>query len=293
MDRIRPYKNRKQAVKREKIIMFASSAVVLAALTMTGVYMKEKNAQEQDGNYSVDLAQLETNVEDKYTELVEDVQPPVQVADNSVIEDTPVIESPMVEGEILPDEELDYMPWEESIVDDSPVAEVNSGLVEIPGLTDIVEEAPIEEAPAEVLGQEVTFAEEEGLYAPTTGEVLMHYNMDNTVYFATLDQYKYNPAVIYQAEVGSYALACADGIVKEVFQNEEIGHAMVLDLGNGYEVTYGQLAAYNVNVGDYVTANQVIATIASPTKYYVTEGCNLYFAMEKDGEAINPEELMP
>ena len=46
MDRIRPYKNRKQAVKREKIIMFASSAVVLAALTMTGVYMKEKNAQD-------------------------------------------------------------------------------------------------------------------------------------------------------------------------------------------------------------------------------------------------------
>lgn len=296
MDRIRPYKNRKQAVKRERIIMIVSSAVVMAALTMTGVYMKEKNEMEQDGNYSVDLAELETNVEDKYEELTENVQPPIEIADNHTVQEAPVVvvDDPVVEEPLL-DEELDYMPWEESLVDVSPiqVTEVGSGLVEIPGLTDIVEETPIQEAVPQVVEQELYFAEEEGLYAPVTGEIMMHYNMDNTVYFATLDQYKYNPAVIFKAEEGSNVLASADGRVKEIYQNEEIGYAIVVDLGNGYEATYGQLAAIYAQVGDYVTANQVIATVAPPTKYYVTEGCNLYFAMKKDGNVINPEGMLP
>lgn len=296
MNRIKPYKTRKQAVKRERIIMLVSSAFVMAALTMTGIYMKEKSEQEQDDGYSVDLAELETNVEDKYQELSEGITSQMEVADNSVVEETPVVEEPVLVAEVpveetpLIDEELDYMPREDSIVDFS-VTEVGSAQVEIPGLTDM--EEPAEEVASGAVQQELTFTEEEGLYAPVNGSVLMHYNMDNTVYFATLDQYKYNPAVIFQAEEGSNVLACADGRVKEIFSNEEIGQALVLELGNGYEVTYGQLAALNVNVGDYVSANQVIATVAQPTKYYVTEGSNLYFAMERNGETINPEDLLP
>lgn len=299
MNRIRPYKNRKQAVKRERVIMLVSSAFVMAALTMTGVYMKEKSEQEQDDGYSVDLAELENNVTDKYAELSEDVEEPLQIADNSGLVDIPPVDSPIiveeppvVEQPIL-DEELDYMPREDSIVDDSPVAEVGSGMVEIPGLTDIAEEAPIQEAAPQVSVPELYFAEEEGLYVPVVGSVLMHYNMDNTVYFATLDQYKYNPAVIFQAAEGSDVLACADAKVIEVYQNEEIGQAMVLDLGNGYHVTYGQLKDLKVAVGDYVAPNQVIANVAAPTKYYSVEGSNLYFSMEKGGQVINPEELLP
>ena len=286
-DRIKPNKSRKQAVKRERMIMVVSSAFVMAALTMTGIYMKEKSEEEQDSGYSVDLAGLETNVEDKYAELVESVETPLQVADNSVINGAATVQ----EQAVL-DEELDYMPREDSIIDDTPVSEVTSGLVEIPGLTDVVEEETIQETITDNASG-LQFTEEEGLVAPVTGEILMHYNMDSTVYFATLDQYKYNPAVVFQAEEGSNVLACADGVVKEVYQNEEIGQALVLELGNGYEVTYGQLAALNVEVGQQVSANQVIATVASPTKYYVVEGSNLYFAMEKDGEMINPEDMLP
>ena len=115
--------------------------------------------------------------------------------------------------------------------------------------------------------------------------------MDNTVYFKTLDQYKYNPAVLFAVGEGSPVTACADGQVVKIFNNEEIGVAVVLDLGNGYQATYGQLAAYSVGIGDYVEANQVFATVGRPTKYYVEEGNNLYFALEKDGVAVNPEGM--
>lgn len=288
--RIRPYKNRKQAAKRERIIMLTSSAFVMAALTMTGIYMKEKTAQEKQDEYSIDLAELETNVEEKYAELVEEIGPSLELAENNAENIVPFEDIPVIEKTPVSDDALDYMPREDSIVD-FEVAEVDSGLVEIPGLTDILEEVPVEEAP-EILEQSFTFTEEEGLMAPITGEVLMPFNMDRTVYFATLDQYKYNPAMIFKAEAGSEVFACADGKVVEMFQNEELGQVLVLELGNGYQAIYGQLQDVKVAVGSTVTAGQSIANVAEPTKYYSLEGCNLYFGLKKDGVAINPEGMM-
>lgn len=288
--RIRPYKNRKNAIKRERAIMITSAVAVMAALTMTGVYMKEKNAQEKQDEFSIDLAQMENNVENQYAKLVDELVPPVDVADKGDTVKESETKIPKIEDAPMVDGELDYMPREDSIVD-FDVAEVDSGLVEIPGLTDIVEEPVIEEAP-EVLPQTFAFTEEEGLIAPVTNEVLMHFNMDNTVYFATLDQYKYNPAVIYKAEVGNQVVTCADGIVVDMYQNEELGQVVVLDLGNGYQATYGQLKDVNVVIGSTVTAGQPIANVADPTIYYSVEGANVYFSLTKDGVAVNPEEMM-
>lgn len=288
--RIRPYKNRKQTAKRERIIMLTSSAFVMAALTMTGIYMKDKTTQEKQDEYSIDLAEIENNVEEKYAELVEEIKPSLELAENKVEDIVSFEDIPVIEKEIVSDDALDYMPGEDSIVD-FEVAEVDSGLVEIPGLTDILEETTIEEAP-EVLEQSFTFTEEEGLIAPIAGDVLIPFNMDRTVYFATLDQYKYNPAMIIKAEAGNEVYACADGQVVELFQNEELGQVLVLDLGNGYQAIYGQLQDVKVSVGSTVTPGQAIANVAEPTKYYSVEGSNLYFGLKKDGVAVNPEELM-
>lgn len=284
-NKIRPYKNRKQQVKRERIIMVTSAAFVMAALTMTGIYMKEKNEKEQQEEYSIDLAEMENNVNQQYAKIVEEVIPPIEVAENEQI-----TEIPQVEKSLVTDDELDYMPREDSVID-FEVAEVDSGLVEIPGVTDIVEEAPVEESP-EILQQEFNFTEEEGLYVPIMNDILMHYDMERTVYFATLDQYKYNPAVIFKANEGSEVFACADGKVVDIYSNEELGQVLVLDLGDGYQATYGQLKDIKVSVGDSVSVGQPIANVSVPTKYYSVEGYNLYFSLEKDGVAVNPEGMM-
>lgn len=283
--RVRIYKNRKQAAKRERIIMITSSAFVMAALTMTGIYMKQKNTEEQQEEYSIDLAEMENNVENKYAQLLDEVLPPIELTDNDLIENAPITEIPIIEDKPVAEGELDYMPREDSIID-FEVAEVDSGLVEIPGLTDITEEA------LEIPEQEITFTEEEGLYVPIMNDIMMHYDTEHTVYFATLDQYKYNPAVIFKANEGGEVFACADGKVIDMYCNEELGQVLVLDLGNGYQATYGQLKDVKVSIGDIVTVGQPIANVAKPTKYYSVEGCNLYFDLKKDGVAVNPEGMM-
>ena len=115
--------------------------------------------------------------------------------------------------------------------------------------------------------------------------------MDKTVYFTTLDQYKYNPATVYSVAEGTQVIACAEGRVASVFSNEEIGQAVTLDLGNGYQVVYGQLQALNVSEGEYVSPGQIIGSVAAPTIYYSLEGSNLYFLLEQDGAALDPQNL--
>ena len=283
--------SRKRAVKRERIIMLVSSAFVMAALTMTGIYMKEKNEQEQNDGYEVDLAQSGTDINSKYEELAEGVEIVPTLPQTTVTEDEniSVADGSQAETQVA-DAELDYMPREDSVIGVDPITAVGSGQIEIPGVTgEAAEILETEESTMEV--PVLDFTETQGLILPANGEILMHYNMDSTVYFKTLDQYKYNPAVIFQVPEGCEVVACADGQVTKIYQNEEIGVAVVLDLGNGYEVTYGQLATYRLGLGDYVTAGQVIGTVAQPTKYYVMEGSNLYFAMKKNGEVVNPEGM--
>ena len=149
------------------------------------------------------------------------------------------------------------------------------------------------EAPAAVSQvQTVNFQAENGLVWPALGNVIMEYSMDKTVYFPTLDLYKCNPAVLIQGEVGMPVTAAADAIVKVVGTAAEIGNYVTLDLGNGYELTYGQLAEPQVNPGDFLEEGAQVGTLASPTKYYVVEGVNLYLKMTKDGAPIDPLDFV-
>jgi septal ring factor EnvC (AmiA/AmiB activator) len=115
--------------------------------------------------------------------------------------------------------------------------------------------------------------------------------MDSTVYFATLDQYKYNPAVIIAGDVNSKVFSVAPGQIVDISTNEVTGCTMTVDLGDGYNAVYGQLKELNFSVGDYVEAGHVLGYVSEPTKYFSVEGSNLYFEMTKDGTPIDPIEF--
>lgn len=294
-------RNRKNNIKKERIIMIASSAFVLAALTMTGVYIKEQNAESNDDGYSMDFAALENSADDIYQELAQNNT--LDLQGNTAIEEDGL-------NQINMEDDLDYMPLE-----------AGSSLVEIPGLTEgkysvegqesVLDEADEptdggeevddeedekekdEEASAQdvVVTKDLHFSEDNGLVRPTAGSILMNYSMDGSIYFATLDQYKYNPAVVFDAEEGSTVSACAEGKVVNIYDDAQIGKAVTLDLGDGYEATYGQLKEIQVSVGSYVNPGDAIGSVAAPTKYYSVEGSNLYFRLEKDGAPVNPENL--
>lgn len=311
-------KNRRNNAKRERIIMLASSAFVLTALTMTGIYMQARNEESKDDGYTLDFTAMEDNAEDKYQEI----------AQNNIQENAgDALTGENTENSIGNlEDDLDYMPME-----------AGSGNVEIPGLTgsmenDVIaglqtvpggeatiqekenaqtgedtpaeesqpEEARTEEASGEqetagagnvTVEKELHFAESDGLLRPIEGEVLMPFSMENSIYFSTLEQYERNPALMLVAQEGMTVSACAEGKVTDIYEDAKTGQTVVLDLGDGYQLTYGQLKDINVSVGSYVNEGETIGAVAAPTKYFSREGANLYLKLTMDGTAVDPEPL--
>lgn len=325
--------------------MIASSAFVMAALTMTGVYMKENSAQNQDDGYSIDFTGIESQAEDGIQEAGDAQKPhnavtypqgddamqevpeddldylPMEEAGSSLIQIPGLTDGVRSEADVASDEQLamleeqkatekqpeekDDKPQESGAAATEPIREQTPPAVEQPVLEQIAPEQPALEQPVleqSVLAEEqpvwdaqdvrtLAFSSDQGLVRPVSGDILIPYSMDRTVYFTTLDQYKYNPATVYRVEEGTQVMACAEGRVASVFRNEEIGQAVTLDLGNGYQVVYGQLQALNVAEGDYVNPGQIIGSVAAPTIYYSLEGSNLYFLLEQDGAALDPQNM--
>ena len=139
----------------------------------------------------------------------------------------------------------------------------------------------------------VNFSEDTLMEWPVNGNILLDYSMDQTTYFPTLDQYKLSPAISVGAVEGAPVIAAVNGTVYSVEQNAQTGTTLTMELGNGYQAVYGQLTDLTVSEGDTVKKGTTIGYIAQPTKYYSTEGTNLYFAMRKNGEPIDPIEYLP
>lgn len=140
--------------------------------------------------------------------------------------------------------------------------------------------------------QNLTFNEETGLLWPAEGPIIKNYSVEKLVYFDTLNQYKWNPAVMISLEAGSDVLCGAKGVVTAIGKTEELGNSVLVDIGDGYQLKYAQLQDLQVQVGDLVEEGQVLAQVAEPTIYYNEEGSNLYFQVLQDGETVNPLLLL-
>lgn len=127
---------------------------------------------------------------------------------------------------------------------------------------------------------------------PIEGNVILSYSMDKTIYFSTLDQYKYNPALIIGGDIGDEVHASTIGEVISIETTAQTGVTVTMSLGSGYQVVYGQLKDVCVEKGQRVEKGDLIGCINEPTKYYSVEGPNLYFQLLKDGNPVNPLEYL-
>lgn len=257
-------KRKRRNRKKEKMIMLCSSAFVLTLLTVTGVYVKEKKQTPQD--YVVDLSLLE---EKEINQKAENTLEPEEE------EIAAPVDSKKVENEkVLPKEEV--MPW-----DLTKIEKRSDEIFLVENDTKETEEEP----PLE-------FREDESVLWPIVGNVLIDYSMDKPVYFASLEQYKYHPAIVIKAQEGQNITAAAEGQIAKIEKQDQLGNVITMDLGSGYEAIYGQLTNIQVKVGDRVKQGDYLADVAAPTKFYSVEGCNVYFALRKDGKPINPMERL-
>ena len=221
------------------------------------------------------------------------------------LETTTVTNAMETQTQETPSESMQVAADETAGIGDALLAEGESGYFES-NLMDATDE-PITESTEETVGVaqesvateavdgpalQLNFNEDSKLKWPIEGNVILDYSMNATVYFSTLKQYKYNPAILIQGEVNTPVVAATDGIVTEISSNEEIGDYVVMTLGNDYQLVYGQLKALEVAEGDSVEKGQLLGYISEPTKYYVVEGSNLYLELLNGTEPVDPLDFM-
>lgn len=301
----------KSSQRKEKMIMIASSALVLSALTITGVYVRNSN-REPDGGYTIDFSSLEESSSLKVeaedipvTDSDLDYDPASTEAGSTTVQNNYGVSGIDPAGVEPVDERTEAIRLKEASSDlilgegktkdgemetaaEETAAEENvrEAVVELQSDDEVTEASS--EAVAAQIQPELTFSEADSLVMPLVGNVLIDYSADKSVYFPTLKQYKCNPALVIAATAGESIKAAAPGMVSRIYNDPMTGQTVVMTLGNGYELTYGQLKEVTVSEGAYVAEGEIFAQIAEPTRYYTEEGCNLYLKLTKDGTPVNP-----
>ena len=283
--------------KKQKIMRFMISGTLLAAVALVGISVYQVDVSQQERMEELnELAEAAPEMEEEFvqggnsTAGLDEVQP-----HHSVIED---------EEEEIPETEDVTSGQVTAQLEDKDVETENNSNKEQnlskqeetkkrESVEESIDQADEASTQASVIVPEVGFSGELLMNWPVEGTVLMDYSMDHSVYFETLNIYKYNPSVLFDAEVGTPVEAAANMKILQVEETLETGVTITADMGNGYQAVYGQLKDVTVKADDVVAAGTVLGYVSEPTKYYTKEGANLYFAMTKDGESIDPVLYLP
>ena len=286
---IRGNRNKRRQSNRRRNIAVATALSVVCIAAMAGVYRLEtqKNNKEEllvnwEDNASSDSAdKVNVNISaEKTKDPLADLE--VSISQNDVQNDiSDSADTSLLKADVA-----------EAAENAGPVSQDASS--EAPVGHDAVEVDEKQESTQASASNSVavSFKEGDSLNWPVEGSILLDYSMDSTTYFATLDQYKYNPALLIQSEVGTDVCAAASGIVESITETDETGITVTMDIGGGYSLVYGQLSGVNYGTGAYIEKGSLVGTVASPTKYYTVEGSNLYFEMLHDGVPADPVEYL-
>lgn len=247
-------RSRKTGLKQKSYVI-AAVIMLAAAFGMTGIYYSQQNKKQE--------AQLAKEQEEAQLQAAKEKEEALKEEQQAKAEEEAKEQQTEAVSGIIPPQSNDFMDSPEVVAEKEPVAQET----------------------------ELHF-DAENMSWPLQGNVIMNYSMDQTIYFATLDQYKYNPAIMIQAEVNTPVEAVAPGKVTSIETSAETGATVTVDMGDGYSAVYGQLKEISWNTGDEVAAGDIIGYVSEPTKYFSVEGANLYFELMKDGAPVNPMEYL-
>ena len=281
---------------QNKMVLAALLMLLVAGTAVAGVVaLREGEGQEQEETepgYAFQTQEDPQSLDQQWNQLEHIQKEPLQ-GSTPELEQSEKSENevPNSEGRPVQSDEIDTVSGgQENVQDD--LAEVFEDEAEaetlVPGEDAVIYEPESQVEDVIAPAMPLDFQADSTMGWPVFGNVLLDYSMDTTIYFPTLKQYKCNPGILIQAEIGQPVTAAVRGQVTAIGTNEEWGNFIMMDLGGEYTLCYGQLENIPVSVGQIVEAEEVLGTVAKPTKYYVVEGPNIYVEMRYQQEPVDP-----
>ena len=129
--------------------------------------------------------------------------------------------------------------------------------------------------------------------SPLEGEVVAAYAMDALSYNPTTRDWRTHDGMDLAAEAGTAVLAAADGTVYTVYEDETMGHTVVIRHQDGYVTCYASLGEdVAVAPGDTVKLGQKIGTVGNSALLESALGDHIHFSVTRDDEPIDPQSFL-
>lgn len=279
--------NKLQFFKTKNFYIVLSVAVIaVAAVTIVGVKMVPRNPKKQN---LADLNPTEI-AQENVEEIENDATNSLDVALDQENLDQSAEAKQYTNDEMLEFDVGSFVDEEqEQVADATNQEEVTEKTTETKTVDEVQEpEEAVSVMQPSANNTKLSFNQDSTIEWPVKGNVIRAFNMNQLVHYVTLNEWKTSPAIIISSEVGTDVIAGVSGVVTKIDKIAETGTTVTMDIGDGYQIVYGQLDQVTCDVGQTVNAGTVFAKVANPTKYYSIEGSNLYLQMLSNDAPVNP-----
>ena len=129
--------------------------------------------------------------------------------------------------------------------------------------------------------------------SPVEGQTVAMYSVDALSYNQTTRDWRTHDGVDIAAEAGTRVCAAADGEVYTVYEDETMGHTVVIRHQDGYVTCYASLGEdVAVAPGDTVKLGQKIGTVGNSALLESALGDHIHFSVTRDDEPIDPQSFL-
>lgn len=127
------------------------------------------------------------------------------------------------------------------------------------------------------------------------GQVQKGYSDSVLTYSLTMNDYRVHTGLDFYAPVGTQVLACADGIVSNIYDDPFLGRCILIDHGAGLESVYCNLSEAvpdGLMIGSGVVGGEVIGGVGETMKSESADSPHLHFAMRFQGQTTDPGQYL-
>ena len=129
--------------------------------------------------------------------------------------------------------------------------------------------------------------------SPVEGAPIFGYSMEALSYNQTTRDWRVHNGIDLAAEENAPVMAAADGEIYTVYEDDTMGHTVVIRHNDGYTTCYSSLANDpQVKPGDKVTMGDTIGYAADSAIVESTLGCHVHFSVTHYDEPMDPAEFL-
>lgn len=129
--------------------------------------------------------------------------------------------------------------------------------------------------------------------APVEGASIFGYSMEALSYNQTTRDWRVHNGIDLAAEEGAPVMAAADGEIYTVYEDDTLGHTVVIRHNDGYTTCYSSLSSQvSAKPGDKVVMGDTIGYAADSAIAESTLGSHVHFSVTHYDEPMDPEEFL-